>query len=177
MRNPIAPLQVVRVNPTDQDPALDFDAMMGPGRDGKPVRDYIQTRDPALLQFKAGEFPAWFHVQRLPAAFVADVLDGVFPLAARRMLAFRAAVHMVDQGRGDVLKVHPKSTAPEGADFVGTTADHGTLVAPVSWVQEVADRFSAETVQELGQVALDFARLPRGKQGPFGSWAGSAAGA
>ena len=168
---------MVRINPTDQDPALDFEAMLGPGRDGKPLQDYIRTRNPELLVFKPGETPTWFHVQRLSAAFVADVLDGVFPLAARRMLAFRAAVHVVALPHGETLKAHTKSTAPEGADFVCTTGDHGVQVAPVDWVQETADRFGAETVQELGQVALDSARLPRGKQGPFGSWAGSAAGA
>lgn len=177
MRNPLVTLKVVRVNPTDQDEALDVDAMMGPAKDGAPLRQYIQTRDPECLKFQKDQNPVWFTVARLPAAFIADVLDGVFPLAARRMLAFRAAVHEVQLANGEHLKVHRKGTAPEGADFIGTDGDHGVTVAPVNFVQEVADRYGAETVQELGQVALDFARLPRGKRGPFTSWAGSAAGA
>jgi hypothetical protein len=179
LRSPIAPLRVVRVNPTDYDPALDDEAMIA----GKPVSElakYIQTRDPDCLHFRPESNPVWFDVSRLPMAFLTDVLDSVFPVAARRLLAFRAAVHLVSDNNGPVtdeaghpMKVYPAKLAPKNAAYVAQDGEHGVDIAPMEFAQEVADRYSAETIQELGQVAIDFARLPRGKRGPFSSWAGS----
>lgn len=175
MKNPLAPLRVVRVNPTDADPALADDT------DREALVKYIRTRDTEVLKFKDGANPVYFSVLRLPQAFLTDVLDAVYPLAARRLLAFRAAVHRLEDNSGPVdydgahLVCHPEKTAPKNAAFVATDGEHGTDIAPISFAQAVADLYGAETIQEIGQVALDFARLPRGKRGPFTSWAGSVA--
>jgi hypothetical protein len=47
-------------------------------------------------------------------------------------------------------------------------------MAPDAWAQEIADRFGAEVVQEMGETILTHSRLPRGARGPFGFWGGSA---
>lgn len=173
MQNPLKTLRVVRVNPTDPDPAVDSDK--------SDLRRYILTREEDALAFKEGMHPVRFDVKRLPAAFCTDVLDAVYPLASRRLLAFRAAVSRVEDQNGPVVEdgkalvVYDEKSAPKGAPFVARDGEHGTDIAPVDFAQAVADRFGAECIQELGQVALDFARLPRGKRGPFTSWGGSVA--
>lgn len=175
MKNPVLPLRVVRVNPTDHDPAIAEDV----GTDA--LRKYVVTRDAENLKFVEGSNPVWFCVARLPQAFLTDVLDSVYPLAARRLLAFRAAVHRIEDNNGPVnydgsqMVCHQEKVAPKNAAFVATDGEHGTDIAPLAFAQAVADLYGAETIQEIGQVALDFARLPRAKRGPFTSWAGSAA--
>jgi hypothetical protein len=178
--SPLTPKRVLRFNPTDPDPAIDTEKT--------DLRAYITTRELDGVVFVPDSNPVYFNVDRLPQAFLTDVLDAVFPLAARRLLAFRAAVHRVEDGNGPVasmgdsgnqdgppLVAYTEKLAPKGAAFVCRDGEHGTDVAPVAFAQAVGDLYGAETIQELGQVALDFARLPRGKKGPFTSWAGSVA--
>lgn len=173
MHNPLKTLRVIRVNPTDPDPAIDHEKT--------DFRRYVTTREEDALAFKEGASPVRFDVKRLPAAFCTDVLDAVYPIASRRLLAFRAAVHRVEDANGPVqadehaLVVYDEKSAPKGAAFVARDGEHGTDIAPGTFAQAVADLYGAETIQELGQVALDFARLPRGKRGPFSSWGGSVA--
>lgn len=173
MQSPLKTLRVIRVNPTAPDESVD------PNK--SDLRRYVLTREEDALAFKDGATPVRFDVKRLPAAFCTDVLDAVYPLASRRLLAFRAAVHRVEDQNGPVvfddipLVVHDEKSAPKGAKYVSRDGEHGTDIAPPEFVQAVADAFGAETIQELGQVALDFARLPRGKRGPFTSWGGSVA--
>ncbi len=178
MKNPLVPLRVVRCNPTDPDHAIDIknpDTQLG---------KYVVTRDVENLRFLPDTNPTWFNVERLPQAFLTDVLDSVYPIAARRLLAFRAAIHVIDGPNGvyvtaddERLQAHPKGSAPKGAAFVCTEGDHGTDIAPLDFAQTITDEFGAEVIQELGQVAIDFARLPRKQKGPFSLWGGSVASA
>jgi len=62
----------------------------------------------------------------------------------------------------------------EKGTFVASKADFGVTMAPDAWAQEIADRFGAEVVQEMGETILTHSRLPRGARGPFGFWGGSA---
>ena len=166
-------LRCIRLNPSDPDPALDPAAMAKPVEGdtvGRGAR-YLLTRDEALLVFRDGVTPTSFHLRRLSAAWMVDVLDGLFNASSQRLLAFRASCHFID------CTDHLSVAAPgsKGARFVATEALHGVTIAPEEWVQEVVDRFGLETVQEMGRVAIDLSRLPKAARGPFGYWAGSVA--
>lgn len=174
--SPLAPvLKVLRCSPTNPDPAIS-EAMIGaPVAEGEklsPLAKYISTRDAALLVFNDGITPTWFHLKRLPAAWLAGSLDQVYPRSLQRIIAFRAGCHAVEGAPSETLAVlPPKST---GA-FVATKSDFGVTLAPEAWVQEVADVFGAEVVQEMGELIITHSRLRRGAQGPFGSWGESVA--
>jgi hypothetical protein len=162
-------LRVVRLNPSDPDPALDVAVMSRPvdGDSLSRAARYLVTRDESLLVFREAMAPTWFHLRRLSAAWMVDVLDGLFSAPAQRMLAFHAV-----EGDEMLTVAQPGS---KGARFVATEAHHGVGLAPEEWVQEIADRFGLETVQEMGRVAIDLSRLPKAARGPFGYWAGSVA--
>ena len=166
-------LRVVRLNPSDPDPALDVSVMSRPidGDSISRAARYLTTRDESLLAFREAMAPTWFHLRRLSAAWMVDVLDGLFSAPAQRMLAFRAACHAVE---GDEMLTVAQAGS-KGARFVATEANHGVSLAPEEWVQEIVDRFGLETVQEMGRVAIDLSRLPKAARGPFGYWAGSVA--
>jgi hypothetical protein len=115
--------------------------------------------------------PEWITVRRLPAAFLAGVVDAAATVAQRRVVAFRAAVHHV-AGR----ETRWRCSRPAGQGlYVARAADYGVTLAPDEWVQAFADRFGTDAVQEMGEVALSLSRLPRGAKGPFGLWGGTAA--
>lgn len=166
-------LRVVRLNPSDPDPALDVAVMSRPAEGDTISRAarYLTTRDEALLVFREGVKPTWFSLRRLSAAWLVDVLDGLFSVPAQRLLAFRAACHAIE---GDETMTVAQAGS-KGARFVAADPHHGVALAPEEWVQEVVDRFGLETVQEMGRVAIDLSRLPRAARGPFGYWAGSVA--
>lgn len=166
-------LRVVRLNPSDPDPALDVAVMSRPvdGDSLSRAARYLVTRDESLLVFREAMAPTWFHLRRLSAAWMVDVLDGLFSAPAQRMLAFRAACHAVE---GDEMLTVAQAGS-KGARFVAIEANHGVGLAPEEWVQEIADRYGLETVQEMGRVAIDLSRLPKAARGPFGYWAGSVA--
>lgn len=171
-------LRVVRINDGDPDPALDLEAMATPFRPDDPKSPtllwrYMETRDESLLRFREGERPTWFHVRRLPVAYLTGVLDGVFPLADRLRAAVAASVHMVEASP-TMLRVVPKAQATKGERFVSEPGIGGVEIAPPDWTQELAELFGAELLAELGTVALTQSRLPRGKRGPFYFWGGTA---
>lgn len=174
VKNPLVTLRIARVNPTSPDKAIDHTK--------SDLGRYIRTREEDSLVFHEGSNPHWFEVKRLPQAFLVDVLDGIYPLASRRMLAARAAVHVVTDNNGPVktaeghaLVCHEQKTAPKNAAFVARDGEHGVDIAPLEFIEALGDLYGAECIQELGQVALDFARLPRNQRGPFTSWGGSVA--
>ena len=166
-------LRCVRLNQSDPDLALDVAAMGAPADNDTVSRAarYLLTRDESLLVFREGMTPVWFHLRRLSAAWMVDVLDGLFSQPAQRLLAFRASCHAVECS--DPITV--AAPGSKGARFVAAEAHHGVSLAPEEWVQEVVDRYGLETVQELGRVAIDLSRLPRASRGPFGFWGGSVA--
>lgn len=165
-------VRVLRCSPTAIDPAIDLAAMHP---DGTPAGTtsafgrYVVSRGEGELVLREGVEPTWFTVRRLPAAFLASVLDPIAPLAARRITALRAAVHAI-AGPEPIAVQPPGGVGP----YIATTADHGVTMAPHEWVQEIADRYGTDVVQELGEVALSLSRLPRGAKGPFGWWGGTA---
>lgn len=167
----------VRVNPSSPDPALDPKAMAEEAATDGGTRSlwgqYILTRDESLLRFRDAMEPAWFHLRRLPAAWMCDVLDGVFTASSQRLLAFRAGCHAV-MVPGEPLSCSPSAVGSSGR-FVLSPPDRGVSLAPEAWVDEIADRFGLETVQEIGRVVIDHSRLPKGARGPFGLWHGSVA--
>ena len=168
MSDPLATIvRCVRCNVLDPDPAF-VDPPTDPAAREKyiaAVGKYILERDPddATPLLREGVTPTWFHVRRLSLAWCNEALDDVVKIGARRALAFRAAMHRVECSDGAVMLA-------EGLD----PDQFGVRVAPRAWAQEVSDRFGAETIQEMGQVAIDLARLPKGRRGPFSPWGGTA---
>lgn len=172
MASPLAPtLKVVRCSPANPEPALDAEAMVAPAEGGALAERYVRTRDEELLRFTADAAPTWFHLRRLPLAWVVGVLDLCTTRSAQRVLAFRAGCHLIEVP-GAPLRVLPPG---EKGDFVARRVDHGVTMAPDAWAQEVADRFDADVVQEMGEVIITASRLRRDAKGPFGYWGGSAA--
>lgn len=165
-------LPVVRCNPTDPDPSMN--AIGATAEEtaelNKRAMEYIKTRDPAQYPTREGMTPTWFRVKRLPAAFFTGVLANIYPVEQRRHVAFQAACHQVDVTEGTPLVAE----RGEKALFRLAPASYGVEMAGDDWCQEIADRFGLETVQEIGQVALDLCRLPKGKRGPFSYWGGGA---
>ncbi len=164
----------IRMNTTSPDPALDAAAMALPveGETISRLGRYMTTRDESLLVFRAdGPKPTWFNLRRLSAAWMTDILDGLFSASSQRVLAFRAACHSIEAA--EPLVVAPHGT--KEARFVAGESNHGVPLAPDAWVQEVAELYGLETIHEIGRVAIDFSRLPRGARGPFGYWGGSVA--
>jgi hypothetical protein len=177
MKNPIATLRVVRVNAACPEESLETSATK------EQIVEYIRTRDPEGLVFPPEYSAVVFEVLRLPQPFIADVLSGIHPYDARRLLAFRAAVHSVFKGKldsaelasdseGNLLVCKDKKASGKNAPYVSTDGDHGTDIAPLSFVQAIANQWGYDTIMELGQVAIDFAKLPEGKRGPFSLWVG-----
>ena len=167
-----AVLHVVRCNPTDPDPAL---ASVGATEEEtvdirRRALEYIRDRDPDKVPVREGLTPTWFRLKRLPAAFFSGVLANIYPVEQRRYVAFQAACHQIDVTEGTPL-VAEKA---EKAQFKLSPASYGVEMAGDDWCQEVADRFGLETLQEIGQVALDLCRLPKGKRGPFSYCGGGA---
>lgn len=176
--NPLAPvLKVVRCSPSNHEPALDpvmLDAppvAEGEAKKDAPITSYFFTRDPELLRFLPDMKPTWFHLRRLPASWMCAVLDNTFPRPAQRLLALRAALHTIETPT-EVLSVQAPG---EKGPFVATPADYGVTLAPHEWVQEIADRWGLDAVQEMGELVIVHSRLPRGARGPFGAWGGSVA--
>lgn len=162
------------MNSSSPDPALDAEAMKSPAEGDAMSRlgRYMLTRDEALLAFRSdAPPPVWFNLRRLSAAWMTDILDGLFSASAQRVLAFRAACHSIESS--PPLVVSPHGT--KDALYVAGEPNHGVSLAPDAWVQEVADLYGLETVHEVGRVAIDFSRLPRGARGPFAYWGGSVA--
>lgn len=160
-------IRVVRCNATCPDEAIDVTAM------GDDLATYIRTRDEALLKFRDGMKPTWFTVRRLPAAFF-RVLDREPYPVARNQLAFRAAVHAIE-AEGEQLATVPARDAQVVDRFGCVKAEGGIDLAPEAWVDEIGDRWGLETVHEIGQVGVDFSRLPKAARGPFSLWLGTVA--
>lgn len=178
MASPIAPtFRVIRVNDTDRDPAFDMDKNNASADDEngrRPLGRYMHTRDEKDLVLREGIVPCWFNMRRLPAAWIAEVIDPLFTISHQRQMALRGALHRVEDPSG-TFETTPSATATAKSEFACVAHKYGVELAPVEWLQELADRYGTETLQELGQVALDHARLPKGRRGPFSFWGGTVA--
>lgn len=166
----LGPLRVVACNGTYVDPAVDE------ARFTKDVASqYIRTLDLSTLPLAEGRKPVLFTLARLPVSYL-SVISAMATEDRRRVAALLGSLRSVgregDQPLAEVLPPTPKP--PEGSPWVGAVVD-GCLVAPAELAQWVADEFGFETVQQLGQQALDFARLPKAARGPFCWWGGAGA--
>jgi hypothetical protein len=156
--DPIAPLDVLATNAHFSDPAIDH-ATADDGPTGEErLEAYRRSRDPKELSFLPGLEPHRFRAKPLPAVFAASVLEGMVP-SARNALAFATACHEVVLPDGATLR--PRSVK---------ASSHGTRCSDDEWVNTIAERFGLETVYEVGRVAYERARLPRGARGPFSWW-------
>ena len=173
MTNPMSNnLRVIRTNQTDPDPALN---LATDEENIKRLSKYMIERDPETAPLVEGATPVWFHIKRLPAAYLNGVIDGIFGKAAQYEHAFRAAVHVVEIPGEAALQTTPKKSAVRGTPFLSTEAAHGVQLAGADWTQEIADRWSDDTVMEMGRTAIDLSRLPKGRRGPFSGWGGTVA--
>lgn len=156
--DPIGPIDVIATNSMFSDPAIDH----GTGDDGvtgeERLEAYRRTRDLADLRLVAGVEPHRFRAKPLPGVFAQSVLAGMVA-PARNALAFATACHEIVLPTGAVLR--PKSVK---------TSSHGTRCSDDAWVNDMIDRFGAETIEEVGRVAYERARLPRDARGPFSWW-------
>jgi hypothetical protein len=164
--------RVVRCSPSNIEPALSQDEMIvvPEGATESRITQYIRTREEELLRFLPDTVPTWFHFRRLPLAWMAQRLDAVLTRSSQRILALRAACHRIEGP--DPIEVQPPR---EKGVYVATKDDLGVTLAPPEWIDELGARFGAEVVQEMGEVAINHSRLPRGARGPFGWWGGSVA--
>lgn len=160
MTNPFNPLKVVRLNRRCPDTALDLQEI--------DVEEYKKTRDPELLKTLDDRKPTWFHIQKMPAIWVAGLGVSGLTLEQKCIVAFRAAVHIIDRPDGSQLT--PASfEKPE--QIKGSI--HKVTMADGNWFETVCDEFGYDTILEIGQIALDKATLPKDQLGPFTCWVGT----
>lgn len=165
----LGPLKVIACNGRYCDPAVQQE-----GFSQELATKYIRTADASVLPLREGAKPVLFHLHRLPASYLA-VVTSLATVDRQRIAALLGSLRLAGrEGETPLIEVlPPKPAPPEGARWVGTITD-GCLVAPTELVQEIADEYGYETVQQLGHWALEHAQLPRSARGPF-SWWGSAA--
>lgn len=167
-------LRIILCNDTYADPAIDRkkadEPSEGPGSGSAMVR-YWTSGDASLLPLKPDARPVYITIARLPALYLAALMTDT-NVERRKMRALLGAFRSAGvEGEKPLLEVLPPSPEPpEGSPFVGTMQD-GTLVAPATLVQEIVDRWGYESAQQIGQWALDHARLPKEKRGFLGFWA------
>lgn len=153
MSDPFAAMRVVCTGLFHQrafDEAIDFEATS--------VMAYRLSRDFGELKFKEGAKPTVFVVQKLPRALLRGPLAHTENLPEKRLLAFKLACHRIELPDGNVMSPQDK-WCEKGIS--------GTTVASDEWADLVADKFSQDTIDEIGLVAIDFARLAKDAAGPF----------
>lgn len=161
MQDPIAPLVAVATNGMFSDPAIDHSDPDGADEGGNPLPSgaerlakYRETRDVAHLVFRAEVKPTEFVLSPIPANY-ASVLEQSAPIT-RNVLAFLASCLEVRLPDGSVLR--PRKIVP-GA--------YKTRHAEDDWVETCTAQWGIETVYEMGRVAYERARLPKGSKGPY----------
>lgn len=143
-------MRVVRTNQRSFEKAIHHDT---------PLLEYRLTRKWDLLKFKDDLKPTIFHVQKLPRKMLRGPLQQLEGrLSQQRHMAFSLACHMIERPNGD--KLFPEKSMLEEAAF-------GCQLASDEWSDLIADEFSEDTIDEMGLIALDFARLAKDAVGPF----------
>lgn len=149
--SPFEAMRIVSVDRRPFDSALDLEK--------SNFLEYRLTRKLDALVTKEGKSPDLFVIQKIPRrALRGPIAQLEQRPAAQRQLAFRLAVHRIERGDGTVLECDPK-WLDEGVN--------GTLVASEDWLDQVSDEFGDHVIDEMGLVAIDFAKLAKGQHGPF----------
>jgi hypothetical protein len=142
---------VVVTDDACRDPALDYEAM-GYAK----LQEYRRTRDPALLAFKPGAAPRWFHLRRLPRARVA-ALQTITAGPMRQIAMVLNGVASFDDPAG------PQTPDPRAMTDVG----RGLKAAGEEWWERIGDVAGNEGVYELGDLVEQAGSLAKGQHGPF----------
>lgn len=151
MLDPTTPIRAIVVDPRARDKALDDDIAA--------IREYIRTRDIDKAKLISGIEPAEFILEPLDVIFLAQEIDSEPAESIRRTKAFSASCRSVKCG-ADTIK-------PERL----IQGRYGTQLAPDDFIREVAAKYTMHAVYEMGDVAIQRARLGAAAAGPFG-WSG-----
>jgi hypothetical protein len=156
--NPLAPLEVVATNNMFFDPAIDMDDPDGDGLSAEErLTEYRKTRDLSVLVKRPGQEFTAFVCKPMVAAFERNALR---PLHESMRLggAVLACCHLVKLPDGSELrpttKLKPLSFGMQAPD-------------EKEWIGELTRRFGSDTIEEIGAVIIERARLPEGARGPF----------
>lgn len=151
MRDPLAPLDAVRLN----DPAIDTD------NDECDVNEYAKTRDEKHLRFKEGMKPARFTLTPPPSAYVLAVLNRSYDGNAdlKFWFAFLAGCHKVTLPSGEVIV--PKRF--EKMAYDARQAD------PKSWTQTITNHFGTKVITEMGRAICELANMSPEDEAGFSS--------
>lgn len=151
MRDPLAPLDAVRLN----DPAIDRD------HENCDVNEYAKTRDVKHLVFREGMKPALFTLVAPPSAFVISVLNRQYDGNAdlKFWFAFLAGCHKITLPSGEVLV--PKRF--EKVAYEARQAD------PKSWTQTVKNHFGIGAINEMGRAIVELANMSPEDEAGFSS--------
>jgi hypothetical protein len=149
-RDPLGPIEVVRTHENNIDPAID--------RKASNLAEYRRTRDLVHLVMKEGMKPAVFVVQPMARRFVTiqiDAIRGNPAFAAEQ--CFLSTCHEIRMPDGNVMR--PTQVLRD--------APYGMRMASNEWLEECQDEFGNDVIQEIGAMAYERAKLPKGASGPF----------
>lgn len=165
--------RAVRISFSNPDEAIDWEAMSSKKTEAGVdyIVEYSKTRDEKYLIVKEGKEPTWFHIKRLPAAFLSCFVETMAQDTLKWHQCLRAALHSVQGHDAEGLDVLPEGSKGK---YVASSFNYGVSFVPDEYIQDIADKFGSETLQEMGMIAYTFSRLPKGKTGPFGWWGGGA---
>ena len=163
-QNPLDCLEIVATNYVWCDPAIAVDRTEGEAPHSEELVQYRRTRDLSVLPKREGVSPTLFVLKPIPARVLSGIYSPAISPATRNALCFLRSCHLVKLPDGQALE-------PSRYDTLG---DGSGKIAKEDWIDKIADLFGYETVQEIGGVAFERARLPRAARGPFCFLGGSA---
>lgn len=169
----LGPLRVVLCNGTYVDPAVDLAKL---NADPSVMAALVEFPDVSRLPLKEGGKPMVWTLDRLTVGALSTIntLRSNGEATDRmRSLALLSSLRSASiEGEPPVVEVlQPGSKDEREGVFVGHMRD-GMLTAPQEALEFIRDRWGWESVCQIGQHALDFARLPRGARSGFRYWAG-----
>jgi hypothetical protein len=149
---------VVATNNMFFDPAIDMDDPEGEGPSAEErLAEYRKTRDLSLIVKRPGEEFTRFVCKPMVAAFERNALRALHD-GMRLGGAVLACCHLVKLPDGSELrptsKLKPLSFGMQAPD-------------EKEWIDTLTRRFGSDTIEEIGAVIIQRARLPEGARGPF----------
>jgi hypothetical protein len=157
VQDPIGPIEIIATNAHFFDEAIDMDDPEGEGPSAEErLAEYRKTRDLGCLVQKPGKEFTRFVCKPIPAAFERAVLRGVGE-SVRYGFAVLAGCHLVKLPDGSEMrpgKLKPYSYGTQAPD-------------EKEWIGALTRKFGSATIDEVGAVICERARLPEGARGPF----------